>query len=173
MDSAAGLGSRLGLSRRYPGSHRAAITRRMCPASSLSSSRIRSVLWNFEGEREWLRRRRSISQPSEKAVGNRSVRRVGEKVARNELPWVLDENAANSEGVEEVCAVRESTPPALRSSTRFGVGRVSCWSFPRVASQARQPWAGLLNAFGIIRTARAQNSECVRRSKQILTRRRR
>jgi len=39
------------------------------------------------GAREYLRRRRSISQP---------------RVARNELPWVVDKSAANSEGVEEV-----------------------------------------------------------------------
>jgi len=48
--------------------------------------------------RTGLRRRRSINQPSEEADGNRSVRRVGEKVAElARLPWVFQRVALNPE----------------------------------------------------------------------------
>ena len=138
-DSAAGLGSRLGISRRYPGSYRTAIVWRTHPGSK-TPNRDGQILRprppNFQGEREGLRRRRSISQP---------------RVARNELPWVLDQNAANSEGVEDVCATREIDLPRRPSSTLFGVGRVlgNHFSLPKVASQAWQPWADSFIAFGI------------------------
>jgi hypothetical protein len=91
----------------------------------------------------WERRRRSIIQPSEEAEGIRSVRWVGEKVARNELPWVSKMNATNSERVESgatpcgTFAVDLSLP---RDATLSGV--MACGDcLPRVAAQARQPWA--------------------------------
>jgi len=90
-----------------------------------------------------LRRRRSISQPSEEAEGNRSVRWVGEKVAElarlrrrrlisqprvaelARLPWVFKRVALNP--------AKGCTPCAVSPDRRF-----RCWSDVPIG---RVPWA--------------------------------
>jgi len=53
-------------------------------------------IMHFFGSHKVLRRRRLISQPSEEAEGNRSVRSAGEKVADlARLPWVFKRAALN------------------------------------------------------------------------------
>jgi hypothetical protein len=79
---------------------------RVVEYSDFSTVRERLPRPNTEGK-ERLRQRRLISQP---------------RVARNELPWVLDRNAANSEGVEDSRATEKIDQSAPLSSTHFGVG---------------------------------------------------